>query len=295
MAKEAAFLEVLEGTAAIPWTLTLRHEHDTFRIGRRSARTAQSAADGNHAAIRRDLDGPATEEVVRFIGSTETETHPDIAIAVRKRTEGEFVTFRVAPVARERIVPVRHAIAIGIADPRDLAPGRRQHRTIAPCDREDLILSTRKEMVFRLRGRCEGTLHEIDVAPPCTHCHAAVRKHRKAPRLHRNSRRNGDIDNRIVLRLGGRRAPHGPEIFFPVQRPQQANSSQRYCQVFLYHWYSTVIWLGPGASVSGIRTSSVPPVRSKAVCGGAIRTRSGPTTKLRSPSARADSPAATRK
>ena len=98
-----------------------------------------------------------------FVGAAQAERHPDVALGVRLGGEGELMPLRVTPVVAERLIAVRHAVAVQVADAGDLAEGRREHRAVAPCEREDLVLTGGEEVVFRLGGRGEGAGDEVDV------------------------------------------------------------------------------------------------------------------------------------
>ena len=218
MPEEAAFLEVLQRTAAVPRTLTLRHEHDALRIGSRAARTAQPAAHRDHRPRRRHLHRPAAEQVVRLVGAAQAQRDPQVPLGIGLRGEGELVAFRIAPVARQGIVAVGRAVTVGVRDARDLAPCRRQHGAVAPCQGEDLVLTGGEEVILRLRRRFHHALHEVDVAAPRADREAAVGQKCQAAGPHGHGGRDGNGRDRVVLRLRGGGAPHFTEIFLAAQR-----------------------------------------------------------------------------
>ena len=116
MSKEGALLEMLQRTASVPWTLALDDKHGSFRICAHTAGAAQPTAHRNHLSLRCHLHRPTAKEIVRFIGTAQTQRHPDVALRIVLGAEGEFVPLGVAPVAGQRVVAVGNFIAVGIGD-----------------------------------------------------------------------------------------------------------------------------------------------------------------------------------
>ena len=254
VAKEATGLQVLERAGAIPRPLALDDEHFALGISRNACWAAQATADGNHLAGGGDLDGPAAEEVVGIIGTAEAQRDPHIAFGVRLGGEGKFMAFRVAPVIRERLITISHAITVEITDAHDLAEGRRQHRAIAPRQGKDFVLPRCEEVVGRLGRRSERPVDEVDVPAACAHGEASVRENFQATWTHGYRRGDGDIHDGIIFCLLDSGSPHGAEVLGESQRGE-GEGRKGEAVTARYHWYSRMRVEVPAGRFSGRRSS----------------------------------------
>ena len=174
----------------------------------------------------------------------------------------------VAPVIRERLITISHAITVEIADARDLAEGRRQHRTIAPRQGEDFVLAGREEVEGRLGGRSERAVDEVDIPAACAHGEATIREDFQATWTHGYRRGDGDIHDGIIFRLLSGGSPHGAEVLGESQRGE-GEGRKGEAVTARYHWYSRMRVEVPAGRFSGRRSS---PSRTWPACVPSTRT-----------------------
>ena len=85
---------------------------------------AQAAADRDHLALRRDLQGPAPVghgRLAQGAAEAHVQGHPGVALAVEARPEGELVVVAGdAPVVADGLVQIRASVAVGVDQARQL-------------------------------------------------------------------------------------------------------------------------------------------------------------------------------
>ena len=154
---------------------------------------------------------------MRFIRTAQSQRHPDVTVRIVLGAEREFVPLGVTPVARQRVITVRHSVTVDVGNAGNFTPSGGRHRAVLPREREDFILTAGEQMILRRGRSLERAFDKIDVTTPRAHRKPSVRKVLKTARPHRDPGRNWDIDDWVVFRLLRSRAPHGSELFLRGQ------------------------------------------------------------------------------
>jgi hypothetical protein len=238
VSEEAVLLEVLEGTRAVPGALTFDGKHHTFGIRGDPSGATETRANGDHLAIRGDFNSPATKEIVRLVRTAEAEGDPDIAIGIVLGSEGEFVSFGVAPVVSEGMELVGRAIAIAVLDTGDFTKLRGSEGAIFPREPEDFILPAGEEFVGGIGRSFESPGDHVDIAPPGSDGQFLIGKDFKTAGVHRHLGRNGDVDQWIVFRFRFGGAPHCAEVFGKGKCRQAEQAQGQRFEDRVYHRYS---------------------------------------------------------
>ena len=128
-------------------------------------------------------------------------------------SEGEFVSFGVAPVVGEDIELVSGTITIGVFDAGDFTELRGGEGAVFPRKAEDFILPAGEEFVGGIGWSFKNSGEDIDVTAPGPDGHFLVGKDFKTAGVHGHLGRDGNLDEGVIfcLRFGG--APHRPEVF----------------------------------------------------------------------------------
>ena len=153
-------------------------------------------------------------------------------------SEGEFVSFGVAPVVGEGMELVGRAIAIGVLDAGDFTELHGGESAIFPRKAENFILPACEEFVGGIGRSFESPGDHVDIAPPGSDGQFLIGKNFKTSGVHGHLGRNGDVDQRVVFRLRFGGTPHCSEVFGKGKCRQAEQAQGQRFEDHIYHRYS---------------------------------------------------------
>ena len=121
-----------QAAGTVPRSLALDIKQLAVLVEANAAGTAKTAGERGRLAVGGDFHDEAAIPGMRIIGLGQTERDELIASGVKLRPESVFVVVRVAPIIRNRFKAIGPAVAIRVADPRQLTALRHAERVVFP-------------------------------------------------------------------------------------------------------------------------------------------------------------------